>query len=290
MTKTQPGTNSISPPASVEFVDPVLRNELLSHCVKTVEATTMERDPFPHFLATGIFPSDFYQELIENLPDVNEYTPFSCGKHHNAGGVCNRLRCEFSNTSLEKLSEEKRRLWFTVRSVLGSREFKQAVYRKLAVGLSLRFRNLEPDASDAPGYAVPDLYRETEGYVIKPHPDTRKKIVTMQLALASDNSQRDIGTEFYKRAIGPQAWRSQPRGFQIAKKMPFTPNTVYAFSVLNTIALKSWHGRSVIPGDFGVRNSILNIWYEKAEHTNGDLIEDAKWFAASSECQEVHAA
>lgn len=289
ITKAQIGMSLNTPPASVKFVDTALRNELLSHCIRTVKAARVERDPFPHFGATEIFPADFYQELVENLPDVDQYEAFSCQKHHAADGECNRLRCQFSNASLERLSEKKRRLWFTVRSVLGSAGFKRAVYEKLAVGLSLRFRNLRTDASDAPGYALPELFRETEGYVIKPHPDTRKKVVTMQLTLASDDSQRDLGTEFYKRTLSPQSWRSQPRGFEVTKKMPFTPNTVYAFSVLNTIALKSWHGRSAISGDFGVRNSILNIWYEKAEHANRELIEDAEWLA-EEEYQSLQAA
>ena len=38
--------------------------------------------------------------------------------------------------------------------------------------------------------------------------------------------------------------------------------------------LKSWHGRTKLEQGSVVRNSILNIWYEKAEHGNPDLIRE----------------
>jgi hypothetical protein len=119
------------------------------------------------------------------------------------------------------------------------------------------------------------LFHETQGYSIKPHPDTRKKVVTMQVALPGDDSQRDLGTEFYRRSLHPSDWLREPRGFQVAKRMPFLPNTAYAFSVLNTFSLKSWHGKTAIPGALGERNSLLNIWYQDPQHANRDLV--AEW-------------
>jgi hypothetical protein len=265
------------PQSPANYVDASLREELVNYCAQRIADTEFSSEPFPHFVVAGFFPEDIYSELVENLPDQNQYEAFGYERHHDAEGESNRFRYQFSNASLQQLTESKRRLWYTVRSVLGSSQLKQAVFSKLSPGLKLRY-GANKKASDLSGFALPELFRETEGYTIKPHPDTRKKVVTMQFALATDLRQKDLGTEFYKRSVDPRCWLRQPYGFEIAKRMPFTPNTVYAFSVLNTVRLKSWHGRTVIPGDFGVRNSLLNIWYEEAQNANRELVEDARWF------------
>ena len=63
---------------------------------------------------------------------------------------------------------------------LGSSEVKHAVYAKLAEGLAYRFGCSPSEVAEiAPGFALPELYRETEGYFITPHPDMRRKVVTM---------------------------------------------------------------------------------------------------------------
>ncbi len=270
----------MSVPLSISRIDIALRSRILDHCLHMLAETPMQKHPFPHFAVTGFLPQDFYPDLLAGLPDPKQYEPFDYEKNHDKNGTSNRLRYQFSNECLEKLPVRQRQLWFTVRSVLGSVELKHAVFQKLAPGLVLRYGVEESAVKDLSGFSLPELYRETEGYTIKPHPDTRKKVVTMQLALASDDSQRDLGTEFYRRSFDPRSWLRAPYGFDTVKKMPFTPNTVYAFSVLNTVLLKSWHGRTEIPGDFGVRNSLLNIWYDRPVDANRELIDDANWFSS----------
>ena len=100
----------------------------------------------------------------------------------------------------------------------------------------------------------------------------------MQIALPTDRSQKDLGTEFYRRAIRPSSWLREPRGFDIAKRMPFLPNAAFAFVVLNGIGLKSWHGRTMIEGqetgEGTARRSILNIWYDNVENACTDIADE----------------
>ena len=263
-------------------VDVALRSRVLKHIVEQVRNTPLERQPFPHFVLGDFLPQDFYNDLLAKLPAPSLYEPFVDLKYHRDTGTTNRFRFQFTNWWLSRLPDRQRVAWATLRSVIGSQELKQSVFEKLAPGLSLRYGVSETDASRMPGFALPELFRETEGYSIKPHPDTRKKVVTMQLALAEHEGQRDLGTEFYRSSFDPRHWLRAPRGFDVVKRAPFIPNTVYAFSVLNLLTLKSWHGRTAIRGDFGVRNSLLNIWYQNPEHGNSDLIEDSNWFASQS--------
>lgn len=244
----------------------------LAHMVAAIERAWVDSNPFPHFIVEGIFPDDVYAEMLASLPDPSLYHAVSYEKHADSG-VSNRGKFALTNECIAELSGRQRSLWLAVRDALGAPRFKQAVFGRLGEGLAYRFGKSPSEAAKTPGYPLPELFRETEGYQIKPHPDTRRKIVTMQIAMPEDNRQPDLGTEFYRRSLNPLALLREPRGFDVVKRSPFLPNVGYAFSVLNTLRLRSWHGRTKLSGETGVRNTILNIWYAKPEDANPDLVE-----------------
>lgn len=250
---------------SLATLDWDLRTHVIEGICAHVRETPVMLEPFPHFQVRNFFPEDVYATLQKMFPAQEAFEAFSYEKHHNADGDSNRRRLKTSNESLERLPAKQQRFWQTVRSALGSREVKSEVFQKLSPGLCFRY-GIDPSALAAlPGYALPELFYETGGYSIKPHPDTRRKVVTMQISLSADDKQAHMGTEFYTRSLRPTAWLRAPHGFDIAKQMPFLPNAAYAFVVLNTTTLKSWHGRTKIDETSGSRRSLLNIWYAKPE-------------------------
>lgn len=246
---------------------------LVSHMVEAVRAAKAETYPFPHALIADFFPKATYSELLGLMPRSDEYEPFAIRKHQSQDGSSNRLRFRMQNQWLDRLSRAKRVFWYTLRQAMGSQQLKEAVYKKMGVGLAFRFGLDKSHVNDVTGYALPELFREFSSYRIKPHPDTRRKVVTMQISLPRDSSQQHLGTEFYRRSLNPLHMLREPRGFTIAKSVPFLPNSAYCFSVLNNYSWKSWHGRSSLPGNCGVRDTILNIWYLNAVDANLDLIE-----------------
>lgn len=265
--------------AGTQPIDRALRRRILDHVVAAVEATPLLTDPFPHFVTSGFFPSDVYKRLLESFPPEASFEAFQYEKFSNNDGESNRKRFRFENACLNQLPPSMQEFWYAVRAALGSVELKHTVFDKLTDGLAFRYGCRPGDVEDLPGFALPELFRETAGYRIKPHPDTRKKVVTMQIALPGDTNQKSLGTEFYRRTLRPSAWVRDPKGFDIVKTMPFLPNTVYAFVVLNTIRLKSWHGKSTLGASSGTRHSILNIWYEKVEHANAEIVAEQKELA-----------
>jgi hypothetical protein len=254
--------------------DPGLRTRIIDATCERVEKTPFLDTPFPHFLIEGFLPDAIYKRLHECFPKESSFEPFAYEKHQSKDGASNRFRFQTSNKKIDELSAESRTFWYSLRSALGSSELQQAVYRKLAPGLAFRYGIDENAVGKLKGHALPEVFRETDGYCIPPHPDTRKKVVTMQLALPTDDSQKSFGTEFYRRSLNPMSWLREPRGFETVKRMPFLPNTCYAFAVLNKITLKSWHGRTAIDGFLGIRHSLLNIWYEKAAHGCPDIVAE----------------
>jgi hypothetical protein len=73
--------------------------------------------------------------------------------------------------------------------------------------------------------AQPVLYIDRDGYRIKPHPDTRKKVVTIQLYCPPDATQEHLGTSLYKASfkglLHVGSYCLEP-----VKTIPFLPNLV----------------------------------------------------------------
>ena len=143
--------------------------------------------------------------------------------------------------------------WTEVSSALVSTELRESVFALLG-------------RSPVAGHPLPSLVRDRPGYWIEPHPDSPAKLVTVQFYLPAGSGQERLGTSLYRL-------RPWDLGNLLAKRtplvefhrFPFLPGRGYAFSV----GLISWHGVERIPEGAGVRDSILLIYYRKAERAAG---------------------
>ncbi len=252
-------------------VDRPLLARVVRHVVAVVERTPAKSEPFPHAFFEGIFPDDLYRTALDAWPTEAAFAAASRRHHVDEYGGSTRRRMNLVEKSLADLPAAGRRVWTTLRAAVGAPEVKAAVFAKLADGLARRFGSAPAAAAAVPAFPRGTLYSEKQGYRIAPHPDTREKIVTMQFAFPADDRMKHVGTEFYSRSVNPLHWLREPRGFLVREAMPFLPNCAYAFSVLNTIGLKSWHGRCKIDGIEGDRNSLLHIWYASPDDTHAEL-------------------
>lgn len=248
-------------------------SRIVSHMVDAVCASTSQLNPFPHIIVGNFFPAGVYDDLLEFLPSDSQYEKFGYAKFQTRDGASNRMRFRMEDNWLDRLSSGQRKFWHAVRQALGSNLLKRAVFAKLSAGLAFRFGLPEFEASDIEAYALPELFREFSAYRIKPHPDTRRKVVTMQISLPRDNLQPEFGTEFYKRSLKLAHFLREPYGFEVVKCTPYIRNSAYAFTVLNKITWKSWHGRSTLPTSNVVRNTILNIWYLNQVDANQSIYQ-----------------
>jgi hypothetical protein len=237
-------------------------SRVLEHLVRRVERTAALHEPFSHFYLEEALPADVYGELLRHLPDPALYRGSAERYHHGEAGGYVRLMLPLTPDGLAGMPAEAEPLWRGVAAALTAPELKRAVYTKLARDLAYRYGVSQSRAGELAGHSRPTLYRETEGFEIPPHPDTRKKVVTMHLYLPADRSQLGLGTALYRRRLlaWPLGdWRGR---FAKVKQFAFQPNSGYAFVVNNTLTHKSWHGREKLPADAGVRNTLLNTFYE----------------------------
>jgi hypothetical protein len=257
-----------------------IRDRALRHMCEVIETTPTEREPFVHFIVRGMLPDDIYRELLGLLPADSLYERFDAGPAgwskpgkalrdrltgpHWSG---DRWRFKLTNESIDRLHGSQRSFWLGIRDALGSRELKETVFGRLRDGLARRFGS-ERAPTQLPGYPLPELFREQPGYEIKPHPDSEAKVVTLQIALARDDSQEMLGTEFYRRSTNPLRRPRELRGFELARRVPFLPNVAYAFAVTPD----SWHGRTSLRGGVRERDSILHFWYAEPERANPAIL------------------
>lgn len=246
----------------------------VSHIVERIESAVAEDHPFPHVFIADFFPPTVYCRILSERPDETFYQPFNYEKHATTAGNSTRNHFPLTARSIGRLDEPACEFWTAIRNALRSSEVRQATFTKLRRGLAFRY-GIDPGrAAQLPGFAYPELFHETTGYYIKPHPDTRRKVVTMQVVLASDDSTPELGTQFYRRSFNPLTLLREPRGFELAQQAPFLPNFAYAFAVLNTLSLKSWHGRTTLAQGSRERHTLLNIWYEKAADAGPDYVTE----------------
>jgi hypothetical protein len=231
-----------------------LADELTAHAVASIEAADHYARPFPHIVFRDFFPADFYRELVRSVP-AEGYDPIT--------GTGTRMALRLYGENVEKIEQPLRSAWAAVSTMLTSREVEQAIRSRLRDGLEIRARGDKvPGADDLELVAKPVVYRDRDGYQIKPHPDTRKKVVTMQLYCPPDASQEALGTTLYQASL-KGLFHLDSYCLEPVKRIPFLPNVGYAFVVLkayHSLTRMSWHGRPPIQTD-SPRISILNTFY-----------------------------
>jgi hypothetical protein len=240
--------------ALAETATSQLADELIARAVASIEAADHFSLPFPHIFFRNFFPTDFYRDLIRSIP-TEGYDPIT--------GTGTRMALRLYGDNVEKINPELRTAWAAVSAMLTSTEVERAIRVKLNDGLEIRARGDKvPSASDLKLVAKPVIYRDIDGYQIKPHPDTRKKVVSMQLYCPGDASQQALGTTLYRVSL-KGLMQVKSYCLEPVKTIPFLPNVGYAFVVLkayHSLTKMSWHGRPTIETD-QPRFSILNTFY-----------------------------
>lgn len=248
---------SVAAPAlGSSFADAMIR-----HAVKSVEAAEYLAEPFPHIFFRDFFSEDVYRTILSSFPPEADFARLT--------GDATRQALRLYGEHVAGIDPDVRDLWAAVSAMLTSPELEKAVRARLADGLEIRRKGDRIERLDQLRTVPrPVIYKDNDGYQIKPHPDTRRKVITMQLYCPPDERQVELGTTLYKASLkgvlNPGAYFLEP-----VKTFPFVPNVGYAFVVLkayHTLTRMSWHGRPRIdvPVD-RPRMSILNTFYTGEE-------------------------
>lgn len=216
----------------------------IEHVVGAIGAAEERREPFHHLRLAGFFPADVYSAILDTMPGQANYGEMSGRARHTRAidGGSARTRIDLFPEGMIRLPEDKKRVWHAIGQVLRSSEVGEAYIRRLAPGLEKRFG---PGFRNVRMYPVPLLTRDVPGYRIGIHTDTGWKGITTQVYLPRDESIRHVGTIFHERKAGT--------GELVAERLPFSPNTGYAFAV----GPDTYHSVDSVGPEVQTRDSIL---------------------------------
>lgn len=234
-----------------------LLDAIVAHGEKSILDGAVFDKPYPHLVFENFFADDVYRRLISGWPDIDRYVDLN--------GARTRKQYTLWDPSIEAGDKERTDLWRTVAQALSAEPLQDALRKRLHKGFELRSKG-SGEGWPVPMHPQPVLYADFEGYAIKPHPDTRRKVLTMMIYMPEDESQRELGTTVYKISpMGVFAWKSY--GLVKVKTTAFLPNTGFAFVVIHpahNLLHTSWHGRDTISiGGGKPRMTILNTYYAK---------------------------
>ncbi|WP_026304233.1 hypothetical protein [Kaistia granuli] len=221
---------------------------LVSHIAQAVRSAASFDDPFYHLVLDGIFPHDIYAEMQELMPSANHFRALAGRGNVNirTDGSATRVKVDLFPEYLRHLEGRRKAIWNLVGAALCAEPVRDAFVARLEPGLKRRFGNAYKPSDFFP---IPMLTRDTSGYRIPEHTDTRWKGITVQLYLPRDEQLNGVGTVFSSRE--PEG------GFTRVKQMDFVPNHGYAFAVGDN----TWHSvdpTGVLPTS---RDSILHTYF-----------------------------
>jgi hypothetical protein len=222
--------------------------KLSKFVVGSIDAARAGEAPFYHLQFDKVFPDDVYAAMLREMPDARDYRALP-GRHNENildDGSATRVKIDLFPEYTRHLPPAKRDVWDMVGRALCSNEVKSAFMRRLAPGLERRFG---AGYADVGMFPIPVLTRDVPKYRITPHTDTHWKGITVQLYLPSDDTTNHIGTIFHDRL----ADGSMPK----AIKMPFSPNSGYAFAVGDN----TWHSADPVGPEVKTRDSILLTYF-----------------------------
>lgn len=259
----------------------------LEYVVENFKQSVSSSDPFDEIVyVCNVFPDELYEKIIEHFPGIGSMTPTEKGRCANEGDwkleECKSYSAAGSNAYAErrwKLSgydilqgtvnkdgftnfNSAKETWRRVEEILFSEKFQNAIYDKLRLPEEYREKMVK-------GKIPTDFRLQTDkqGYAIGVHPDTPKKLATMQFYFPSDeNAQESLyGTCVHTVLQYENRDMNNNAAAPCEKKFGFRHNSMYAFKVHET----SYHSVEKVK-DAGERKTLLVNWYRETPKSMGD--------------------
>jgi hypothetical protein len=222
--------------------------------IQRIGAAQMRNAPFPHIYVDGIFPDDFYAEIVRQIPAREFYKPIpeagrAAGENHDARQILHLAR-------LDVLPAVQRKFWIRMASWLIGSDLASALAKAFAPVIA---ENAGKDPRQLDYGVEAMLVKDMDGYQIGPHTDIRSRAVSAVFYLPTDSRYERYGTALYTPK--ESAFRSDGNArlsfdsFDRVETMPYRPNSMFGFARSDT----SFHGVEPIRSPGIERDLLLYI-------------------------------
>jgi len=224
------------------------KSEIVDYFAASIDRGTRYDDPYLLYTFRP-FSEELYAAILANLPHDDAYMELKHGDAKRADGSFARLVFPLKEERIRKmLTGERREFWLEFSNILRDAELRDLFKRAFESELLKRFG---VPLAEIPALPVPMLIRDFFQYKINIHHDIDTKVMTTQYYLPSDDTQRHLGTNIYRRTDGGK--------FELVRKLEFMPRNAYCFAV----SKYSWHSVDAMSGQEKPRNSLMLIYFTR---------------------------
>jgi len=165
-----------------------------AHVLQRIDAAPLRREPFVHCVVDGIFPADFYEEIIDNWPDEGSWEPLSESGRVSSHAYAERMVVLMNPAGYARLDEARRAFWQErLGAWLLGKTLRERLLRKFAQ--ELEGTEFAARAEDTAGDSL--IVSDRTNYAIGPHTDARHRVLSLLFYLPEDATFRRFGTSFY---------------------------------------------------------------------------------------------
>ncbi len=234
-----------------------MSSDVERHVCGRIAATPVVDAPFPHQVVTGVFPPEYYRELLDTLPSDATYRSIGeTGTLSRADVYRERYVCDLVDLAAEEMDGE-RTFWRDLAAWLMNDRF-----RDFLVGCYTRQTTQRIGEGSAMRATVDARFvRDRTNFAIGPHTDAPRKLLSLLFYLPRTAAQAHLGTSIFapldpafRCAGGPHYSFDR---FRRTETAPYVPNTLFVFFRTD----QSFHGVEPIRDQEVERNLLLyNIY------------------------------
>ena len=242
---------------------PIMHNNVLSHFADRLREAEVSLDPYPHYCLENVFPDDYYQKLLKNLPTSNSYENLYEVTSLKLDHFRHRDQRDMNEGWTDNLPAEQKDFWDDFDSWFLGGELARAVLQTFAEQMNAKFAQSKwPEVS-----VESQLIRHRAGYFLGPHSDLFTKLVVLLIYLAPDENAAHLGTSLYRPKdpyfTCPNSTHYPFSDFVKVKTAPYRPNSLLAFFRSDV----SFHGLEPLSEsdvESSGRDVIQYVLYDKA--------------------------